>query len=503
MRTGPQRLMPLVLLASLALIAGVALGARGSDDAASAPTGSTLRATWVDRDGDGALERGPGEPLRPRTELAGAARPGRVLATLGQITDIHVRDEESPGRVSFLDRLGGPFTPTFRPQEALTTQAFSAGLTALERDRPDLLLVTGDITDNAHETEYDQALAVLRPGARVDPDTGAAGYDGPQRADNPDPAYYRPDVDPPLQRGLLARAQEPFTAPQRRSPWLPIPGNHDLLAAGEVTPTAATNAVATGARTLSRPRPGLDVPRDPAGASAVVEALIAGGQLPGRTAPIAPDPRRRFVTPAEGRERLRSASALADAAAGPAGPGLSAVRDVGDCVRVVTIDLDQAGEGAGGVAGPEHVAFLRAALRTAGERWVVVASHQPLTKAGGGEALLAVLDRAPRVLAALAGDTHTHRVRARSTPAGGFFEIETGALADFPQQARTIRVRETRGGGVLLETWVVDTAGDGAVGALADTARELAYLDAQGGRPGGNRGGPADRNVRAYKGPPR
>jgi 3',5'-cyclic AMP phosphodiesterase CpdA len=493
----------LALAAVLAAGAGLALGARGDADDGATTTGSTLRATWVDRDGDGALERGPGEPLRNRTELAPAARPGRVLARLGQITDTHVRDEESPARVSFLDRLGGPFTPTFRPQETLTTQAFAAGLRALDRDRPELLLVTGDITDNGTEAELGQALGVLRPGARVDPDTGARGYDGPQQATNPDPAYYRPDVDPPVEGGLLARAQEPFTAPRQRAPWLPIPGNHDLLAAGEVTPTAATNAVAVGSETLTRPREGLDVPRDARGASAAVDALIAGGVLPGRTTPIPQDPRRRFLTPAEGRARLRAASALARTRADPAAPGLSTVRDVGDRVRVVTLDFDQAGEGAGGVVGDAHVAFLRRALRTAGGRWVLVASHQPLTTASGGERLLAVLDRAPRVLATLAGDTHHHRVRARRSPAGGYFLIQTGALADFPQQARSLRVRETEGGGAALETWVVDTSGEGRVGALADTARELAFLDAQGGRPGGNRERRADRNVRLFKAAPR
>ena len=487
------------LATGVGALVGADGGAHGGSAGASHPGGSTLRATWVDRDGDGALERGPGEALISRTDLGPAVRPGRVLATLGQLTDTHVRDEESPARVTFLDRLGGPFTPTFRPQESLTTQALASAVRAIGAERPDLLLLTGDITDNAHQTEYDQALATLTPGARVDPDTGAKGYDGPQRAENPDPAYYRPDVDPPVEPGLLTRAQAPFTAPRQPAPWVPIPGNHDLLAAGEVTPTAATDRVAVGDRTLVRPRAGLDVPEDPAGASAAVEALIAGGQLPGRTESIAPDPRRRFVTPAEGRARLRAASAVARSPRATAGPGLSTVRDLGADVRLITLDLDQAGEGAGGVATDAHVAFLDRALRAAGSRWLLVASHQPLRKAGGGERLLTLLDRAPRLLAAVSGDTHHHRITTRS----GYALIETAALADFPQQGRVLRVRAAPGGGAVLETWVVDTAGDGPVGALADTARELAFLDAQGGRPGGNRGRRADRNVRFFAPAPR
>jgi|GEM_PF-3851506 len=42
-----------------------------------------------------------------------------------------------------------------------------------------------------------------------------------------------------------------------------------------------------------------------------------------------------------------------------------------------------------------------------------------------------------------------------------------------------LRLVRTRGGGRALETWVVDHDGAG----LAGIARELAYLDVQGGRP--------------------
>ena len=70
--------------------------------------------------------------------------------------------------------------------------------------------------------------------------------------------------------------------------------------------------------------------------------------------------------------------------------------------------------------------------------------------------------------------------------------MQTAALADYPQQGRVLRVRATAGGGTVLETWMLDTAPD----PLADTARELAYLDAQGGRPRARPGPRDDRNVR-------
>jgi hypothetical protein len=48
--------------------------------------------------------------------------------------------------------------------------------------------------------------------------------------------------------------------------------------------------------------------------------------------------------------------------------------------------------------------------------------------------------------------------------------------------------------GLALETWMLDH-GSGP-GGLAATSRELAYLDAQGGRPGRFAGARGDRNAR-------
>jgi hypothetical protein len=55
------------------------------------------------------------------------------------------------------------------------------------------------------------------------------------------------------------------------------------------------------------------------------------------------------------------------------------------------------------------------------------------------------------------------------------------------------RLREAPGG-VVLETWMVDHEGRG----LAGVSRELAFLDAQGGRPQEFAGRATDRNVRLF-----
>ena len=103
----------------------------------------------------------------------------------------------------------------------------------------------------------------------------------------------------------------------------------------------------------------------------------------------------------------------------------------------------------------------------------------------------------------LAGHTHRNAIAARRSSSGGYWLITTASIVDWPQQWRAVRLVETAAGGVALESWMVDHTGrPNDEASLAGISRDLAFLDAQGGRPNGAAGPPTARNVRLHL-PPR
>ena len=462
-------------------------GCGGSEPAAAPGGGSTLRSTLVDADGDGFLEPGPAAMPADRRELGGGDRPGREIARFGQITDAHVRDEESPARVPFLDRLGAPFEPAFRPHEAESAQVLDAAIRALNGQSPQAVVMTGDVLDNAQANELDTAAAVL-DGGRVDPDTGAPGYDGVQDADNPDPYYYRPDHDAPRHPGLADDAQQTFTAEGLRAPWFPVLGNHDALVQGEVPATPAIESVATGGELVTQLDPTLRPPGEEVDAPAAVAALLGTGDLPGTTQPVPADAGRHLMSPDEAVQRFRRA---AGGRAPGDGPRLDYAFDLGARVRGIVLDTVSRTGGSGGVLDAAQVAWLGDELARAGDRHVIVFSHNPLDGTARGDEALAAMTEAGNVVAAVSGHRHRNAIEPYTT--GRFWLVSTASLADFPQQGRMFKLSEA-GGGVVLETWMVDHDGRGPAG----TARELSYLDAQGGRPQHYAGRPEDRNARLF-----
>jgi 3',5'-cyclic AMP phosphodiesterase CpdA len=494
------------------LAGGGALVLSGCGAAATsqpAADGSTLSSTYHDPHGTGVLHVGPGEPLRARTELLGhpGTRAVATLATLAFVADAHVLDAQSPARVTFLDRLGPPFQSTFRPHETLTAQVLAGALHAVAALRPDAVIQGGDLIDNDQANELALALAVLR-GGRARPGSGGPGYVGVQSAADADPFYYRPDLDAPVHRGLLQAATTPFASPGAR-PVHPVLGDHDILVAGEIAPTAQTQALAVGEQAVWDLPPGLTSglsiggarglgadalsPDGPPG-SGLIDAFLARA-LAAPKVRVRPDARRRQLSAAEAVRRLAAGASIT-----PRAGYLDYGFDLGAHIRVLVLDLARRAGGSGGLVQIGQAAWLSQELAGAGERWVLVVSHQPLASSQGGSEILDLLDAHPRVIAALSGHTHRNRIAPRPTAAGGYWLISTASLIDFPQQSRALRVIATADGGVAIQTWMLDHVLPGPLGTVS---RSLAYLDAQGGRPAGLAGTRLDRNVTLYRGPVR
>jgi 3',5'-cyclic AMP phosphodiesterase CpdA len=489
-------------------IVGSALLAAGcgtSSPVSPDPGGSTLRRTYQDPDGTGVLTPARGEPLAPRTELGPTARSLGLLATIAHVTDAHVLDAESPARVTFLDRLGPPFQSTFRPQETLTAQVLAGALHAIRALGPDAVIQGGDLIDNDQANELALAIAVLN-GGRAGPGSGAPGYFGVQSPFDADPFYYRPDLDAPRHPGLLQAATRTFISPGVGSAWYPVLGDHDILVAGEISPTPQTRALALADQAVWDLPPGLTVPpglstrqgltsgvdHSPDGppSPGLVERFLEQA-LSGPKVRVPPDGARRELAAPEAVSSLRTAS-------GQTAPGtlLDYRADLGPQVRALVLDLARRGGGSGGLVHPGQSEWLAGELASAGERWILIISHQPITSSEGGGQILQLLDRRPRVIAALSGHIHRNRIVARPTRAGGYWLISTASLIDYPQQARALRVLATTDGGVAIQTWMLDHVFPGELGTIS---RQLAYLDAQGGRTQGFVGGRLDRNVTLYR----
>ncbi|HET7482609.1 MAG TPA: hypothetical protein VFK89_07100 [Actinomycetota bacterium] len=244
--------------------------------ASAMPRDTTIR-TIRDTNGDNMLEYAPGEDYTVVNGDPGFRPPrdGSILNFL-QMSDFQILDEESPGRVEFLDTTQQqgprPLGAAYRPQEALSTQLVEAMVRAarntvspLTSRQLQLAMLTGDNADSQQYNETRWFIDILDGHKKVDPNSGipvpgceatpGSLYDGVRGGG--DLGYYDPDHSgegtdgkgySPVRTdndskgtgdvtvrdfpGLLEAAQQPFQAIGLDIPWYSAFGNHDALVQG-------------------------------------------------------------------------------------------------------------------------------------------------------------------------------------------------------------------------------------------------------------------------------
>ncbi|MHB8872277.1 MAG: metallophosphoesterase family protein [Myxococcaceae bacterium] len=421
------------------------------------------------------------------------------LAYLAQLTDIHIIDEESPARTINLDRL---VSPAWRAQECYSAQVLDAmvrKLRALDAVRPlDFALLTGDLIENNQKNELAWLLKILE-GGPLQPNSGSLE----------DPLA-GPDNDP--HDALTALGLGPI-------PWYAAFGNHDGLIQGNLTHGALLDySLVTGDPTrgnvgsldLGRVNPPVCNPI-PAGEAAAPPRCIPNPPSALTSGALAADPARAHLTSTEWRAALAAAPGL------PVGHGVTgalATTGDGDFVvepvpgvplRLVVLNTVAATGGAQGVYPAAKIdGFLDTALKQAeaDQVLVIVASHHPsegIVLTGGK--LRDRLNASPNVVLHLAGHTHENVVTARpgTAPHTGYWEVETSALAEWPQQGRLVELVDRRDGTAELWLTLVDYGTDHQPsGAVAAGSRFLALRELHSGaRSGGaaSEGRAIDRNV--------
>lgn len=477
-----------------------------------------------------------------RTDLgveAGAARAKkrRGLLAFAQLSDVHVVDHQSPGRVEWTDRYDDPnstgqvpgiFASAYRPQEMLTAQVGDAMVRAINAVKkapvtglPLLFAIeTGDNSDNCQYNEVRWNIDVL-DGERVVPDSGDLHrYEGVMDGDPLyyDDHYWHPAGSPigkavdryrgehgyPTLPKLLDAARKPFTAAGLSIPWYTCFGNHDGLSQGNFPPqTLPTSTLATGSVKVISPPAGVSPADllDPQGAT--LESVIGAVTVSPYAKLVTADPKRRELSRGQIVDEHFATSGL------PKGHGFTkANRDTDTAYycfdkgrfRFVVMDTVNPNGYADGSLDKDQFAWLKSTIGAAKGKAVIVFSHHtsasmtnPLVGTGGdvsprvlGDEVTAYLLSQQRVVAWVNGHTHRNEVtaHARTDGTGGFWEINTASHIDYPQQSRLVEVADNGDGTLSIFTTILDHAGPadfkqdlGSAVALASLSRELSYND--------------------------
>ena len=443
-----------------------------------------------------------------RTDLGGTASDGTgdTLLSLVHITDTHVLDAASPARAEWVeleahDPAFRPLLHMHRPYDTLTAWALQAHVDRIRMDPHapssgaafDLVVSTGDNIDNGQRNELDAYLALFAGGiARLSAvgsaqDVSPATFDGAWPYWCPDPATagvslaeaWR-QLDFPVVPDFIERVSAPLSSLGLGIPWTSVPGNHDLMRQGTALTNASIELIAVG-NTKSLTRPEQFATDDP------IELFLEHPEAfsCGDGYAVEAQPDRRGIDRREWLAAHVERGALGYSSDNVAHANCDTVIDT-EHVRLVLLDTNHPYGDYQGSIGERQLAWLDDRLTEVDlvpGRCAILVSHH------GADTLIndrghhddrrlandmsAVVHRHPCVVAWLVGHRHINRIEPRLGASGGFWEITTSSVIDWPSQTRAIELVRHAEGSLELISTLIDH--DAEADSLAALHRDLAF----------------------------